>query len=566
MKSAPAQRNRHDPQKFTFLHPSGAVSYAILRPPSRAVCNQNEQELPVLLSLHGAGLEADSDLVRHSFDAVPDLPAWLLFPTGMSMWSGDDWHTWGLADVEAAIKAVPDWVSHNAWSGPHALVDKYVASGHSNGGQGVWHLALHQPDRVIAAAEASGYTSIENYVPYVRWNAADPRLMAIPYSARISYKHELLLPNIVTTPILIQHGQDDDNVPSYHGRLMKDLASRNARAVKYVEVPNKGHWWDGVMVTESMLEFYDEHLKLPGNCSQHLETFVCVVANSHDFGPCKGVVVDQVIFPDRLAKMRVTVSHSLNTTTWYMATSNVRRFHLDFSFSEIAAPDVVRLDRNSNTFDVGEAGANGFKLGPDSSWAQEHNNAWGSLSERSGRQRGPMDAILRSKGSFQIVYRSSIELSVGLQISRNLLQYYGAAADLKALSDYKEAQGTSGNVIVLTLGSGPPPAELIGFPLKEEDGLIHVRSWDSAEYHAVADATGAAYLRPLPDERLELVLWGSDEAGLRQAARMVPTLTGVGQPDFVVFGNSARWEGVGGVLAMGFFDYSWNISSTSYLP
>ena len=82
-----------DPHKITFLHPSGIVSYAILRPPSAKACSQIPEgsALPILLNLHGAGLEADSWQVRKTLDAVPDLPAWALSPTGVTSWSGDDW-------------------------------------------------------------------------------------------------------------------------------------------------------------------------------------------------------------------------------------------------------------------------------------------------------------------------------------------------------------------------------------------------------------------------------------------------------------------------------------------
>ena len=32
--------------------------------------------------------------------------------------------------------------------------------------------------------------------------------------------------------------------------------------VKYVKFPEKGHWWDGAMVTELMVEFFDEYVQL----------------------------------------------------------------------------------------------------------------------------------------------------------------------------------------------------------------------------------------------------------------------------------------------------------------
>ena len=75
----------------------------------------------------------------------------------------------------------------------------------------------------------------------------------------------------------------------------------------------------------------------------------------------------------------------------------------------------------------------------------------------------------------------------------------------------------------------------------------------------------AIFLRPLPNESVELVIWGIDKLGLQTGARLVPMLTGVGQPDFLVIGDASRWKGIAGVIAGGFFDYQWNISSGSYV-
>ena len=87
------KRSIYSPHKITYLHPGGTASYAMLRPPAKnATCSPGKnQSLPILLQLHGAGLEADSDMVAHALDPVSDLCAWVLFPTGVSPWSGDDW-------------------------------------------------------------------------------------------------------------------------------------------------------------------------------------------------------------------------------------------------------------------------------------------------------------------------------------------------------------------------------------------------------------------------------------------------------------------------------------------
>lgn len=75
---------------------------------------------------------------------------------------------------------------------------------------------------------------------------------------------------------------------------------------------------------------------------------------------------------------------------------------------------------------------------------------------------------------------------------------------------------------------------------------------------------GAVLLRPLADERLELVIWGYDDDGLHRAARLLPMVTGVGQPEYVIVGPKCAWKGTGGVLAMGSFNASWNITEASF--
>ena len=88
-----SSRKKSEPHRITFLHPGGQVSYAIIRAPYVDPSQQmsNDHSLPILLNMHGAGVEADSEQVRHMLDSVPDIPAWIVFPAGATPWSGDDW-------------------------------------------------------------------------------------------------------------------------------------------------------------------------------------------------------------------------------------------------------------------------------------------------------------------------------------------------------------------------------------------------------------------------------------------------------------------------------------------
>lgn len=76
-----------------YLHPSGIVSYAVIRPPSpSAPCAPSpDNRVPILLALHGAGVEADNPQSKEQYDALPDLCSWLVLPSGVTSWSGDDW-------------------------------------------------------------------------------------------------------------------------------------------------------------------------------------------------------------------------------------------------------------------------------------------------------------------------------------------------------------------------------------------------------------------------------------------------------------------------------------------
>lgn len=172
-----------------------------------------------------------------------------------------------------------------------------------------------------------------------------------------------------------------------------------------------------------------------------------------------------------------------------------------------------------------------------------------------------MTAILRTRGPFTIRHHGRQTAHIALQISRNFHQYF--YADTEVISANSSDASVGGNVITVVIGA-VPASQHPNFPIQGGKGGLSVRDSKGIirKYEGGA-RVGAAFLRPLKDERLELVVWGSDEEGLAQAARLVPTVTGVGQPDFVILGESSRWRGVEGALALGFFGYDWEVTPSS---
>lgn len=548
---------------MTFLHPSGVVSYAILTPPSDIGKRHGPVAFPVLLNLHGAGLEADSHQVRHMLDSVPNLHAWKLFPTGMSPWSGDDWHTWGLADVRAAILAISDWIEAVDWDGPGVLIDKWFVTGHSNGGQGTWYFLTHLPDYIVAAAAVSGYLSIQTYVPYSMWKQAPPLLTAIVHQAMSSFRHELLTENMVGTPIIVQHGSIDDNVPPYHSRLMNSLLGEIGANVGYVELPNQGHWFEGAMATNALQAFYRRYLPKITDARLAPISFSTVFPSTDDMSSRLGIVVDQVESPDEFGRVSVSCSGK----TWQLSTTNVHRLHFDFATCQLEPPNTIILDGTEVASLEGSNASvmTSFVKSRDGRWEVEADGLWKTLQQRHGRQRGALDAILRTLGSFSIRMCSKNTFEVAIQISRNAYQYYHADSTITSCSSQDLSQ--PGNIITLAIGNDLPPGELETFPIYLQPGRIEIRrsGHPSTKIIPLEPGLAAVFLRPLKNEKLELVVWGSDESGLRRATRLVPTLTGVGQADFIILSRTSGWLGHAGAIAMGFFDFEWEISKGSFV-
>ena len=166
----------------------------------------------------------------------------------------------------------------------------------------------------------------------------------------------------------------------------------------------------------------------------------------------------------------------------------------------------------------------------------------------------------------RFLIRTSAPVSdIALQIARNLYQYFAADSEI---IDMDAAIGSrSGNVISVTLG---PDSSVLGSHSDsiglDDGGTLYIRrSGGIKTVFPLELGMGAIFLRPLLDERLELVVWGFDKQGLRQSARLMPMLTGVGQPDFVVVSKRCAWEGAAGVLAMGSFDNFWKVSEASFI-
>ena len=125
-----------------------------------------------------------------------------------------------------------------------------------------------------------------------------------------------------------QHGGADENVPAFHSRRMSQLITQTNHLVpsRYVELDGKGHWFEGIMSTLPLREFYAEILDPDRGWPVVPQNFRIVISNPGDMGPRGGLVVDQLASPNQLGK--IDVSRNSSMAVWSLKTSNIYRFHL----------------------------------------------------------------------------------------------------------------------------------------------------------------------------------------------------------------------------------------------
>ena len=156
---------------------------------------------------------------------------------------------------------------------------------------------------------------------------SDPKVSSIIQGCLQSFRHEILLENAKGIPIIQQHGAVDDNVPAFHSRRMRQILSHSGdqRSSKYVELRDRGHWFDGVMTTAPLAMFYNDILANGSGVSTLPKKFSIVVANPAEMGSRGGLTIDQLCTCDQLGKIHV--EREIDENTWVLQTSNILRFH-----------------------------------------------------------------------------------------------------------------------------------------------------------------------------------------------------------------------------------------------
>ncbi len=535
-----------DAARHTFMSAiDGSVQpYAVLPAPG---AEDSNEAIGLVLTLHGAGVDALGQARSYS----PKSDFWIVAPTNRRPF-GFDWQDWGRLDAYEVLRRAEEEYEPDP--------DRIYLAGHSMGGHGTWHLAANDPDTFAAIAPSAGWISFDTYGKRPDGALADLWQRADGASRTLD-----LLANLAETPAYILHGDADDNVPVGEAlRMQAELdaadGDRHCRDDVVLDIRHgAGHWWDGdaargvdcvdwPAIFETFRSFHRHpHPHRiswksvdPGVDSRH---FWVEVAQPLEYGRPFIVRGSQ-----NGSRLEADVSVQL-------ITENVHRLRIQLP--DRAPGAWIRIDDSL--------------LRSRSGWLRREKDGWvpddGGVpdTEKSPTKSGPFKRAFDRR--FVLVYGTSgnaDESREQVDLARWISEswWYRGNGSTEILSDREflahRAACVARNVILFGNADTNAAWKTLvpaACPLAAKRGELRLgeRTFEGA-------GLGALCVYPRADDATLVGLFAdTGAAGTRLLATLPVFVSGVGIPDYALFGPDVLAKGDGGVLAAGWFDHAWRL-------
>lgn len=546
-------------QYYAVLPPTGYKSLAEPRDKPSQVQDAYGETYALIFTLHGAGVRAEGQA-----DAYKPKPwAFIVAPTNRRPF-GFDWQDWGRLDALEVLE--------NVKSSYPIDPDRVYLTGHSMGGHGVWHVGLAHPGLFAAMGPGAGWTSFDLYVP---WFLQKSSIYAEPW--QIGPRNASLRPdatlnfvdNAVNLPVFIFQGGADDNVPPTHARMFVERLDDLGYRYRYKEIPGMGHWWGidslGTSCVDDpdLMDFFQGVTR--DSCPSRVILRTADLGKSHR---AYWVEINRQAIPSRESGIEATVVEGPGPEpgrkTIRIRTQNVDEFTLGpcgtlWGSGQVlvsidgytallgeAPTSPVVFSRRAGGFRLGESRTGGLEKSPDlfgpikqayfSPFVLVYGTAGDSVTTEMQLNQARLEAWqwwIRGNGHAEILRDS--EVTAEVMENYNLILFGGPAENLvtKALDRH--------------------------LPVRVVDGRLRVgdRWVDGLQSGPSALAAEFVYPNPNNQSKLVFVHEGVGPDGLRLSTFFGTLSSAAGLPDFIIFDQSVRKKGWGGILEAGFFDSSW---------
>ncbi|MFN0009051.1 MAG: prolyl oligopeptidase family serine peptidase [Planctomycetota bacterium] len=522
----------------------GSVQYYAVLPP--AAKEPPEWGFGLVLTLHGASVDALGQ--ARSYSAKEDF--WIVAPTNRRPF-GFDWQDWGRLDAyEALDRAL-------ALSG--VADERVYLTGHSMGGHGTWHLGANDPDRFAAIAPSAGWISFDTYGGRPKGTLADLWQRADGASRTLD-----LLSNLRRAPIYVLHGSADDNVPVSEARdvvaaMPEDMKRRMALHVQ----EGAGHWWDGdaspgadCVDWPALFEMFRRHLRSQGDSPPQPRREVDWISVDPSVDARDSWV--EVAQPVEYGRpFRVRGSYGLNAThvqtVVNLTTENVRRLRID-------ATGLQNLAKRFLDDAAVDPSTTGWYLLTERGWKPDAEGP--PASEKSPTSSGPFKRAFDRR--FVLVPGTNgddVEDRELLDLARYTAECWwyrgnGTASILTDAEFLSRKLRHDGNLILFGNEDTNAAWKVVlpdRCPVRARRGSIELRG----EKHE-GDGLACLFVYPRADApALVGAFADSGPKGTRLLTTIPVFVSGVGLPDFTLFGPEVLERGDDGVLTAGWFDFAW---------
>jgi len=538
----------------------GSVQYYAVVPALRRAADSKVSRPGLVLTLHGAGVEAIGQ--AQAYAPKPGLH--IVAPTNRRPY-GFDWEDWGRLDAMEVL----DLTERALGTDPR----RTYLTGHSMGGHGTWHLGVNLPDRFAAVAPSAGWISMWSYAGARRVESQDPvdRLLARASAASDTLT---LVRNLSQLGVYVLHGDADDNVPVGQARQMRKVLGEFHPDFAYHEQPGAGHWWGSACVDWPPLFAFLEARTIPAVGTVRQVDFV--TASPSISARAHWVTVEEQI--RAFAPSTVHLAFDLPRLRFRGTTENVGRLVIDVGRAlgdqKTEGPFAVEVDgqtiANLSVSTTSRSGRTIRLVRSGGTWSASQSEV--PPARKSPSRQGPFKEAFRNRFLFVIGTKGTQEENAwGLAKARfdaEAFWYRGNGSvdvipdtvflDPRRVDEYRER-----NVIVY--GHAECNAawqSLLGeSPVQVQRGGVRI-----GQRTATGDGLACLFVRPRPgsDGSSVGVVSGSGLAGLRLTDRLPYFSSGVAYPDCLLVDAKSLREGAAGVLAAGYFGGDWSVESGEF--
>ena len=534
-------KNPSDKHRVTFRSKiDGSVQYYGVVPQA-----ENDQQPGLILSLHGAGVEAQ----RQASCYRPKDFAVLVAPTNRRSF-GFDWEDWGRWDAIEVLEHAQDRFNTNP--------QRQWITGHSMGGHGTWHIGATFPDRFAAVAPSAGWVSFWSYANAREFDDLNP-LEQILRRAASGSDTLALKDNYADSGVYILHGDRDDNVPVDQARTMRrELASFHPDFA-YYERPGAGHWWgDQCMDWPPLIEFLKERTLPDPTTDDSVRFKTASPSISPQYGWAEIIQQQKAMALSELSLDRARDQRTVQGTT-----DNVAVLSLDLT--DFPGDDPITFEIDGTTLEVPKSST------PDRAViARDAEGTWHPADGNLGQQKtpkrgGPFKDAFRNEMIFVVGTSGTPEETAALRANArfNGEQWWyrgNGSVDIIDDKDFLVHHDWRDGRNIILFGNAETNAawdKLIDDEVRVDRTGVTVGS-----KRLEGDDLAIVMVRPLSGDNTGSVgvVAGTGKVGTRLVRATPFWVSGIGYPDLFVYDSKMLDGDPQGIRAAGFFGNDWTVT------